>query len=106
MTTIQKATGPPETWSTHDVTRIVGCSYRQLDYWCRAGLIPGQANVKPGSGHSRHWSARDIARARLVYLASRLTNSSLASVVELLENELTLQRIEATVLELEVGGEQ
>lgn len=112
-TTITKAMGPPsECYSTDDVARMLGCSYRQLDYWCRTGLIPTQYGVKLGSGHRRCWTVTDIARARLVHLASRLTTSSIASVVELLENELALQRIETTVaelhgpLELEVGGEQ
>lgn len=108
-----KATGPPsdECYSTDDVARMLGCTYRQLDYWCRTGLIPTQYGVKLGSGHRRCWTVTDIARARLVFLASRLTTSTIAAVVELLENELTLQRIELTVaelrpLELEVGGEQ
>lgn len=104
--TIQKAQGPPDCYSTHDAAQMVGCTYRQLDYWCRAGLIPGQADVKPGSGGRRAWTESDIQRARLVFLGSRLMHGPLARIVEMLENELALQQIELReALELEAGHE-
>lgn len=36
-----------------EVAKQAGVSYRRLDYWIRAGLIPGVAEATPGSGHPR-----------------------------------------------------
>ena len=43
------------------VVARAGISYRQLDYWTRAGLIPGVSRtvVGVGSGHSRDWTWRE-----------------------------------------------
>ena len=101
---IPKAQAPPEHYSTNDVVRMVGCTYRQLDYWCRVGLIPGQSAARPGSGGRREWMVDDIARARLVFLASRLSSGPLARIVDLLESELAFQQIELrAVLTPELG---
>lgn len=89
-----------QTFSSAEVVRMTGATYRQLDYWCRTGLIPGQAGVVPGSGGRRLWTMTDVARARLVKLASVLCTSPLEKTVAMLEHELMLQRLQTEVHEL------
>ena len=86
-----------EVLSTHEVARLVGCSYRQLDYWCRKGFIPGQPTVGGGSGSRRCWHPDDVQRARMLHLASRLSNQPIMTTVELLERELALRELEQEV---------
>ena len=79
--------------STHDVAKLVGVSYRQLDYWCRRGLIPGQRGVCPGSGGRRLWRPNDVQRARVISMAARLKSLPMEQTIELLEREFDMQYI-------------
>lgn len=45
---------------------ICGCSYRQIDYWVRSGLIPRPEVPANGPGSRRGFSLRDLVRARLI----------------------------------------
>jgi DNA-binding transcriptional MerR regulator len=48
------------------VCKIVGISYRQLDYWARTDLVrPSIADAK-GSGTQRAYSYRDLVRLKVV----------------------------------------
>jgi DNA-binding transcriptional MerR regulator len=48
------------------VCKIVGISYRQLDYWARTDLVrPSLADAK-GSGTQRRYSYRDLVRLKVV----------------------------------------
>ena len=48
------------------VCKIVGISYRQLDYWARTGLVrPSIADAK-GSGTQRRYSYRDLLRLKVI----------------------------------------
>ena len=48
------------------VCKIVGISYRQLDYWARTGLVrPSVADAK-GSGTQRRYSYRDLLRLKVI----------------------------------------
>lgn len=47
--------------------RLVGISYRQLDYWVRTGLIDPARHAR-GSGTRRGFDAHDIALLRLAAL--------------------------------------
>jgi DNA-binding transcriptional MerR regulator len=49
-----------------DVTRIVGISYRQLDYWARTGLVRPSIQDAQGSGTQRLYSFQDLALLKLV----------------------------------------
>lgn len=46
---------------TPEVARMLGVSFRQLDYWCRAGFIPDAES--PGSGRQRSWTAEQVRAA-------------------------------------------
>jgi len=49
-----------------EVCRIVGISYRQLDYWARTGLVRPSVKDAQGSGTQRLYSFQDIAVLRII----------------------------------------
>jgi len=49
-----------------DVTKIVGISYRQLDYWARTGLVRPSVKDAQGSGTQRLYSFQDLALLKLI----------------------------------------
>jgi DNA-binding transcriptional MerR regulator len=49
-----------------EVCRIVGISYRQLDYWARTGLVRPSIKDAQGSGTQRLYSFRDLATLKLI----------------------------------------
>jgi DNA-binding transcriptional MerR regulator len=49
-----------------EVTKIVGISYRQLDYWARTGLVRPSVQDAQGSGTQRLYSFQDLALLKLV----------------------------------------
>jgi DNA-binding transcriptional MerR regulator len=54
-----------KTYSTAEAVELVGCTYRQLDYWVRTGaVVPGFA-VK-GTGRPRRWTVDEIRRLKEV----------------------------------------
>lgn len=71
-------------YTTTEVTEMTGASYRQLDYWCRCGLVPGQPAYGTGSGNRRRWNDKQIDEVLLLIRASKLVNATLDEAVELL----------------------
>lgn len=53
-------------FSGSDAARIVGITYRQLDYWARTDLIRPSLQDATGSGSRRRYSYRDLLELRLV----------------------------------------
>ena len=49
-----------------EVCRIVGISYRQLDYWARTGLVRPSIRDAGGSGTQRLYSFQDLALLRII----------------------------------------
>jgi len=49
-----------------DVCRIVGISYRQLDYWARTGLVNPSVRAAGGSGTQRLYSFQDLVQLRMI----------------------------------------
>ncbi|HSJ51492.1 MAG TPA: MerR family transcriptional regulator [Actinomycetota bacterium] len=49
-----------------EVTKIVGISYRQLDYWARTGLVRPSVKDAQGSGSQRLYSFQDLALLKLI----------------------------------------
>ncbi len=49
-----------------EVTKIVGITYRQLDYWTRTGLVKPSVKDARGSGTQRLYSFQDLAMLRLI----------------------------------------
>jgi DNA-binding transcriptional MerR regulator len=57
---------PDEGYSGPEVCRVVGITYRQLDYWARTDLVrPSLADAR-GSGTQRRYSYRDLVRLKVV----------------------------------------
>lgn len=48
------------------VCKLVGVSYRQLDYWARTGLVEPSLRKAEGSGTQRLYAFEDIVRLRVV----------------------------------------
>ena len=49
-----------------DVCRIVGISYRQLDYWARTELVTPSIRDARGSGTQRLYSFQDLVALRVI----------------------------------------
>jgi hypothetical protein len=92
----------PATYSSAEVCRSIGLTYRQLDYWCRHGWLKpepqSRGNAKPGygPGWDRRWpqAELDTARmmARLVHLG--ITAQQAAKVArDPFERDLWLDRV-------------
>lgn len=45
--------------------RIVGCSYRQIDYWNRCGVVTPSISPRRGSGTVSRYSRDDLVRLRV-----------------------------------------
>jgi DNA-binding transcriptional MerR regulator len=48
------------------VIKLVGISYRQLDYWARTGLVTPSVRAADGSGTQRLYSFTDIVELRII----------------------------------------
>lgn len=59
-------------------------TYRQLDYWCRSGYVPGQEG-EVGSGCQREFSAEQVEAVRRV--------AGIMRDIEMLKGELDSMRI-------------
>jgi DNA-binding transcriptional MerR regulator len=70
--------------SSDQVCKLVGISYRQLDYWSRTGLIEGQEDAG-GSGRRRRWTPVQVERVRALQLVQKLRTLPYAEVVKLLD---------------------
>lgn len=51
------------TWRAPQVCSLAGCSYRQLDYWARLGMLEPSIESAHGQGSMRRYSSLDVAAA-------------------------------------------
>jgi DNA-binding transcriptional MerR regulator len=49
-----------------EVTRLVGISYRQLDYWARTRLVRPSIREAGGSGTQRLYSFQDLLQLKII----------------------------------------
>ena len=56
---------PPRAYSSEEVCRLAGISYRQLDSWIRTGYITPSVKQTAGSGDPRRFAREDVARTRM-----------------------------------------
>jgi DNA-binding transcriptional MerR regulator len=49
-----------------DVCKLVGISYRQLDYWARTALVRPSVRDAGGSGTQRLYSFQDLLQLRII----------------------------------------
>ena len=55
-----------EGYRVPDVCRIVGISYRQLDYWARTDLVTPSVRDAHGSGSQRLYSFQDLVTLKVI----------------------------------------
>ena len=72
------------------VCKIVGITYRQLDYWARTGLVNPSVRQAEGSGTQRLYSFDDIVQLRVVK--------------RLVDTGVSLQRVRVAIEELRTRG--
>lgn len=72
------------------VCRLVGITYRQLDYWARTGLVNPSVRKAEGSGSQRLYSFDDIVQLRVVK--------------RLVDTGVSLQRVRLAIDELRARG--
>jgi DNA-binding transcriptional MerR regulator len=61
-----RAASPPAGYSGTTAAKIVGISYRQLDYWARTDLVRPSLSDAAGSGSRRSYSYRDLLELRVI----------------------------------------
>ena len=66
-----------------DVVRVVGITYRQLDYWARTGLVRPSIRDAQGSGSQRLYSFQDLVALKVIK--------------SLLDTGISLQRVRKAV---------
>jgi DNA-binding transcriptional MerR regulator len=77
-----------------EVIKIVGISYRQLDYWARTGLVRPSVQDAQGSGTQRLYSFRDLATLKLI---KRMLDSGV-NLQRIREAMSTLQQLKEPAL--------
>lgn len=62
--------------STVEVCRLTGCTYRQLDYWCRCSVFgPGRV-AAGGSGARRAFTREEVEEVAVVTRVARTAGGS------------------------------
>lgn len=84
------AGGNTEGYRGPAVCKIVGITYRQLDYWARTGLVNPSVRQAEGSGTQRLYSFDDIVQLRVVK--------------RLVDTGVSLQRVRLAIDELRGRG--
>lgn len=87
---VGEAGGQLEGYRGPAVCKIVGITYRQLDYWARTGLVNPSVRQADGSGTQRLYSFDDIVQLRVVK--------------RLVDTGVSLQRVRLAIDELRDRG--
>jgi DNA-binding transcriptional MerR regulator len=87
------------------VCKIVGITYRQLDYWARTGLLRPSLQEAQGSGTQRLYTFGDIVQLRVVkrLLDAGMSLKKIRSAMQILQTELNSDRPLADVTLLSDG---
>jgi hypothetical protein len=56
---------------TTEMCRLAGCSFRQLDYWCRLDVVRPVVEAR-GSGNGRRFGERQVRNIRMITDLARL----------------------------------
>jgi DNA-binding transcriptional MerR regulator len=76
------------------VCKIVGITYRQLDYWARTGLLRPSIQTARGSGSQRLYAFGDIVQLRVVkrLLDAGMSLKKIRQAMEILRDQLRSDR--------------
>jgi DNA-binding transcriptional MerR regulator len=88
------------------VCRLVGISYRQLDYWARTDLIKPSVQDARGSGSQRLYSFPDVVQLKVIkrLLDAGMSLKKIRQAVEILRQQLRSERPLADVTLLSDGS--
>jgi DNA-binding transcriptional MerR regulator len=88
------------------VCRLVGISYRQLDYWARTDLIKPSVQDARGSGSQRLYSFPDVVQLKVIkrLLDAGMSLKRIRQAVEILRQQLRSERPLADVTLLSDGS--
>lgn len=90
--------------STIEVCRRTGATYRQVDYWVRAGLVVPEVGAT-GSGSARRWTVEQVTRVNLLrVIVDAFTTSGPRPNQTLLDALGRFMEVEPGVLWLEDAG--
>jgi DNA-binding transcriptional MerR regulator len=72
------------------VCKLVGISYRQLDYWARTGLIQPSIQTARGSGSQRKYAFADIVQLKVVkrLLDAGMSLNKIRTAMDILRQQL------------------
>ncbi|HEX6946062.1 MAG TPA: MerR family transcriptional regulator [Acidimicrobiia bacterium] len=72
------------------VCKLVGITYRQLDYWARTGLLVPSIQPAAGSGSQRLYSFTDVVQLKVIkrLLDAGMSLKKIRSAVEILKEQL------------------
>lgn len=87
------------------VCKLVGISYRQLDYWARTKLIVPSLQQAKGSGSQRLYSFSDVVQLKVIkrLLDAGMSLMKIRSAVEILRQQLDSEQPLADVTLLSDG---
>ena len=88
------------------VCRLVGITYRQLDYWARTDLIKPSVQDARGSGSQRLYSFPDVVQLKVIkrLLDAGMSLKRIRQAVEILRQQLRSERPLADVTLLSDGS--
>ncbi len=88
------------------VCKIVGITYRQLDYWARTGLLTPSIQTAHGSGSQRLYSFQDVVQLRVIkrLLDAGMSLKKIRQAMEILREQFSSDRPLADVTLLSDGA--
>jgi DNA-binding transcriptional MerR regulator len=88
--TQQGAIDQAEGYRAPQVCKLVGISYRQLDYWARTGLIQPSIQTARGSGSQRKYAFADIVQLKVVkrLLDAGMSLNKIRTAMDILRQQL------------------
>ncbi len=97
--------GSSDGYRAPQVCRLVGITYRQLDYWARTGLLKPSLQEAHGSGSQRLYTFIDIVQLKVVkrLLDAGMSLKKIRFAVEILREQLESDRPLADVTLLSDG---
>jgi len=104
MTGMQMANGETG-YRAPAVCRLVGITYRQLDYWARTDLLRPSTQEASGSGSQRLYSFTDLVQLKVIkrLLDAGMSLKRIRSAVDILRDQLESDRPLADVTLLSDG---
>ncbi len=76
------------------VCKLVGITYRQLDYWARTGLLEPSVRTAHGSGSQRLYAFEDVVQLKVIknLLDAGMSLKRIRQAMEILRGELKSER--------------